>query len=74
MRAKPVQSFFRCAACGALSPLVSDLHDFDPAEFLCEHCGAATWVQLDEVLDREGARYVSHRRDPADELGGTMEP
>lgn len=41
--------------------MVANLHDYDPVEYECEYCSAGTWVELEDVLDKEGHRYVSHR-------------
>lgn len=53
--------FFRCAACGGLSPMTADLAQFDAAEYVCEHCGEGTWVELDQTLNRDGERFISAR-------------
>jgi hypothetical protein len=39
----------------------ANLAEYDAAEYVCEHCGEGTWVELDHTLNSDGERYVSTR-------------
>ncbi len=55
------QVYFRCTHCHAQTGLRVSLRDYEPAGYLCEHCGESVWVNLDDLRDAKGQRIVSRR-------------
>jgi hypothetical protein len=70
MSAAPkTRAYVRCHACGNRMSVDIALRDFDSGECICESCGAAVWVALQDLEDAAGQRLVSERpfEEPQDE-------
>ncbi len=63
MPRKPIDVYFRCTRCGYLSRIVVVPSRYDPGGFYCEECGELVWVNLGDLRDAAGNRYVSARPD-----------
>ncbi len=61
MNAPKTLAYFRCTHCQQQTPLHVSLRDYEPAGYLCDHCGESMWVNLDDLRDAKGQRLISHR-------------
>jgi len=72
MPGKRVDLYFRCTKCGGLSRITVVPSRYDPGGYYCEDCGELVWVNVSDLRDSKGRRYVSDRpeEDTPDSTGG----
>jgi len=56
--------YWHCARCGMKNQLREVLAEYEPATLYCDHCGEETWVDLRDLLDAQGKRWVTGREPP----------
>ena len=61
MSAPQTQAYFRCAHCHMQTAFRTSLREYEPAGYVCDHCGESTWVNLDDLRDAKGQRLISKR-------------
>lgn len=52
--------FWRCSRCGQTNRLQTVATEYEPATYVCEHCGEDTVVQLQDLT--ESATKINLRR------------
>lgn len=71
MRAPKTVAHFVCGNCGHRNAINVALAEYDPASLLCDRCGHATWIGLEDLRTATGERLISYRPFVRDEDAGS---
>ena len=54
--------YWRCTHCGSINQLETVPARYEPASYFCERCGEENWIQLRDLFDKSGTRWLLQRR------------
>ena len=54
--------FWECAKCRGQHRFDAVLSEYEPAVYYCDHCGYENWLELPDLVDAQGKRWLTGRR------------